>query len=76
MLQPLACALCTGWLPRHWQLHVVRHLCGSTCGKLWKLINNVRGPEESEVAGSLNRFCVTIYKLVYTFRILYLKASV
>lgn len=40
----------SGWLPRHWQLHVMRRLCPSTRGKLWKLINDVRGPEESEVA--------------------------
>ena len=40
----------SGWLPRHWQLHVMRRLCRSTRGKLWKLINDVKGPEESEVA--------------------------
>jgi len=40
----------SGWLPRHWQLHVMRRSCASTRGKLRKLINDVRGPDESEVA--------------------------
>lgn len=40
----------SGWLPRHWQLHVMRRSCPSTRGKLRKLINDMRGPEESEAA--------------------------
>jgi aminoglycoside phosphotransferase len=40
----------SGWLPRHWQLHVMRRSCASTRGKLRKLINDVKGPDESEVA--------------------------
>jgi aminoglycoside phosphotransferase (APT) family kinase protein len=40
----------SGWLPRHWQLHVLRRSCPSTRGNLRKLINDMRGPDESEAA--------------------------
>ena len=40
----------SGWLPRHWQLHVMRCSCASTRGKLREVINDMRGPDESEAA--------------------------
>ena len=40
----------SGWLPRHWQLHVMRRSCPSTRGKLREVINDMRGPDESEAA--------------------------
>jgi hypothetical protein len=40
----------SGWLPCHWQLHVMRRPCQSTRGELRKLVNDTKGPAESEVA--------------------------
>lgn len=40
----------SGWLPLHWQLHVIRRFCPSTRGKFWKLLDNTKGPSGSEAA--------------------------
>jgi aminoglycoside phosphotransferase (APT) family kinase protein len=40
----------SGWLPLHWQLHVLRRSCPSTRPKLRKLLGNTRGPSGSEAA--------------------------
>ena len=40
----------SGWLPLHWQLHVIRRSCASTRGKIRTLLDNTKGPSGSEVA--------------------------
>ena len=40
----------SGWLPIHWQLHVLRCLCPSTRHKLRKLLCITKGPSGSEAA--------------------------
>jgi aminoglycoside phosphotransferase len=40
----------SGWLPLHWQLHVIRRSCPSTRGKFRKLLDNTKGPSGSEAA--------------------------
>jgi len=40
----------SGWLPRHWQLHVMRRPCRSTRGVFKKLVNETECPAESEAA--------------------------
>jgi Phosphotransferase enzyme family len=40
----------SGWLPLHWQLHVIRRACPSTRGRFRKLLDNTKGPSESEAA--------------------------
>lgn len=40
----------SGWLPLHWQLHVIRRPCASTRGKFRKLLDNTKGPCGSEAA--------------------------
>ncbi|KAF8521096.1 kinase-like protein [Hysterangium stoloniferum] len=40
----------SGWLPLHWQLHVLRRPCASTRGEFRKLVDSMKGPSASEAA--------------------------
>ena len=55
----------SGWLPRRWQLYVMRRSSPNTRGKLAKIIHDKKSPDESEAAFISRSGLVSTF--LYTF---------